>query len=204
MGTISSARELARRLLGGEAVAGWTVVDVRASSGLRVTFERLIGRPEGEDEQRQTNALALAEGDLAVRLAAAGARELFVSLHSRLAHISDRVFSFMSPVGAALHNLGLIPTMTSALPPPRAALDDCLAHHERVRVAGVCGLPPCLLRGYESICDEAENPPGIALSDDRAKPEVCRARAHDPRCSGVRRRCIELHGASELAPITVV
>jgi hypothetical protein len=207
----------------------------------------------------QTNAVGIGNDPaLAARLFAAGAQELFVSLHSSDPGVSDRitgaagthevtlrgidaalaaglavitnfvinranvdepptyvrwlrtrfggrlagrVFSFMAPVGAALRNLSMIPRIGDALPPLRAALDDCLAAGERVRVAGVCGLPLCVLGGYERLADESDNPAGIPLADDRVKPPACAACVHEPRCSGVWRGYVALHGDAELAPV---
>jgi MoaA/NifB/PqqE/SkfB family radical SAM enzyme len=114
--------------------------------------------------------------------------------------LDGRVFSFMAPVGAAKRNLGLIPRFSDALPPLRAALDDCLARGERVRVAGICGLPLCQLAGYEAICDEADNPSGVVLADDRVQPPACASCAHKSRCSGVWREYVTLHGDAELSP----
>ncbi len=122
-------------------------------------------------------------------------------LRARFAgRLAGRVFSFMSPVGAALRNLSMIPRISDALPPLRAALDDCAAAREQVRIAGVCGLPLCVLAGYERFADESDNPPGVPLADDRMKPPACAACAHEPRCSGVWRRYVDLHGAGELTP----
>jgi hypothetical protein len=121
-------------------------------------------------------------------------------LRARWPQIASRVFSFMAPVAAALRNMEYMPRISEALPPLRAALGDCVAHDESVRVAGVCGLPLCMLPGYESLCDEAANPVGVALSADRTKLPACAECVHDSRCSGVWRRYVEAHGGSEFTP----
>ena len=206
----------------------------------------------------QTNAVMLADGDLAARLQDAGASVLFVSLHSSRPAVSDRitaspgthaltlrgidaalaaglvvetnfvlsrmnldeplayvrwlrarfegriarrVFSFVAPVGAELHNLALMPRLSEALPPLCEALDECLAKGEPVRVAGVCGVPLCTLPGYEHVSDEADNPPGVPLADDRTKPARCASCAHEARCSGFWKKYVELYGGDELVPV---
>ena len=111
--------------------------------------------------------------------------------------LSGRVFSFMAPVAAALNNLPLMPRIADALPPLRAALDDCLRAGEWVRIAGVCGLPLCVLGGYEQLSDEFEHRPGVTLADDRMKLDGCADCAHEQRCSGIWRRYVERYGGSD-------
>jgi len=123
-------------------------------------------------------------------------------LRARFAgRLSGRVFSFMAPVAAALRNLTLMPRIADALPPLRAALDDCARAGEWVRVAGVCGLPLCVLRGYEQFSDEAMNPLDRPLADDRMKPDTCNACTHVRRCSGVWKKYVEQYGSAEFVPI---
>ena len=206
----------------------------------------------------QTNAVALADGDLATRLRDAGVSNLFVSLHSSIAEVSDRitgapgthaltlrgldaalaaglvvetnfvisrlnmtepvayvrwlrgrfggriarrVFSFVAPVGAQLRNLELMPRISEAVPHLRDALDACAQAGEPVRVAGVCGLPLCVLKGYEAVCDEADNPAGVPLADDRTKVAACSGCAHEAQCSGFWRTYFETYGEAEMVPI---
>jgi hypothetical protein len=122
-------------------------------------------------------------------------------LRARWPELAGRVFSFMAPVAAALRNMEHMPRISDALPPLRAALDDCMARGEMVRVAGVCGLPLCTLRGYEAVCDESANPVGLPLNDDRAKPPGCADCVHRPRCSGVWRRYVERYGDGEFVAV---
>jgi hypothetical protein len=122
-------------------------------------------------------------------------------LRARWPQISGRVFSFMAPVAAALRNLEYLPRISEVLPPLRAALDDCNAHQEMVRVAGMCGLPQCTLPGYESLCDESTNPVGVSLNADRMKLSGCAECAHGPRCSGIWRQYVDRYGGSEFAPV---
>lgn len=122
-------------------------------------------------------------------------------LRSRWPQITCRVFSFMAPVAAALRNMEYMPRISDALPALRAALDDCTASSEMVRVAGMCGLPLCTLRGYEAVSDESGNPVGVPLSADRMKPAGCAQCVHAPRCSGVWRRYVEEHGDSEFVAV---
>ncbi len=122
-------------------------------------------------------------------------------LRERWPQLAGRVFSFMAPVAAALRNLDQIPRISAALPALREALDDCTAHQEWVRVAGLCGLPLCTLTGYESLCDEASNPPGVPLNADRMKPPACARCTHESRCSGVWRKYVELWGDGEFVAV---
>jgi hypothetical protein len=107
----------------------------------------------------------------------------------------------MAPVAAALRNLELMPRISEVLPPLRAALDDCTAHQELVRVAGICGLPLCTLPGHEALSDESGNPAGVMLGADRTKPAACSACRHEPRCSGVWKAYVERYGAAEFVPV---
>ncbi len=122
-------------------------------------------------------------------------------LRERWPRLAGRVFSFMAPVAAALRNLDQIPRISAALPALREALDDCTSHQEWVRVAGLCGLPLCTLTGYESLCDEASNPPGVPLNADRMKPPACAGCTHESRCSGVWRKYVELWGDGEFVAV---
>lgn len=115
--------------------------------------------------------------------------------------IAGRVFSFMAPVAAALNHLALMPRIAEVLPPLRAALDECRRAQEWVRVAGVCGLPLCVLSGYEQDCDEAANPFDVPLADDRMKLDSCTACIHERRCSGIWKCYVERYGAAEFVPI---
>ena len=115
--------------------------------------------------------------------------------------LSGRVFSFMAPVAAALRNLTLMPRIAEIMPPLRSAIDDCVRAGEWVRVAGVCGLPLCVLGGYERFSDEAMNPLDGSLAEDRMKPDSCSACAHVRRCSGVWKKYVEQYGSAEFVPI---
>jgi pyruvate-formate lyase-activating enzyme len=122
-------------------------------------------------------------------------------LRERWPQITGRVFSFMAPVAAALRNMDYLPRISDALPPLRAALDDCIAKGEMVRVAGVCGLPLCTMRGYEAVCDESTNPIGVPLNADRVKPPGCAECMHAARCSGVWQRYVERYGDGEFVAV---
>ncbi len=122
-------------------------------------------------------------------------------LRERWPQLTGRVFSFMAPVAAALRNMEYMPRISDVLPPLRAALDDCIARGEMVRVAGVCGLPLCTLRGYEPVCDESANPVGVPVNADRVKPPGCAECVQAPRCSGVWRRYVEQHGDGEFVAV---
>ena len=115
--------------------------------------------------------------------------------------ISGRVFSFMAPVAAALNNLTLIPRLSEAMGPLRAALEDCDRAGEWVKVAGVCGMPLCVLAGYERFSDERENPPDVPLADDRTKLPTCAECTHERRCSGIWKRYLDLYGSAEFVPV---
>ena len=122
-------------------------------------------------------------------------------LRARWPQISGRVFSFMAPVAAALRNMDYMPRISDALPPLRAALDDCVAHGEMVRVAGICGLPLCALPGHEALSDESSNPAGVRVNADRTKLPGCSQCIHDSGCSGVWRQYVERYGGGEFVPV---
>jgi hypothetical protein len=206
----------------------------------------------------QTNAVLLAEGDLAARLRAAGVDDLLVSLHSSRPEISDRItgtagahaltvrgidaaldaglnvtcnfvttklneeepliyvrwlrerfegrifgrlFSFMAPVAAALRNLSLIPQISVISPRLLEAMEDCFRAGEWARIAGMCGVPLCVIHGYERLSDEWDNPPGVALSDDRTKLPACTSCQYESKCSGVWKEYVHLRGGAEFVPV---
>jgi MoaA/NifB/PqqE/SkfB family radical SAM enzyme len=95
----------------------------------------------------------------------------------------------------------LVPRYSDALPHLAAALDE--APRLGVDVVGfesMCGLPLCLVPSGQGAF--AALPPVTDGDDDVfVKPEPCARCALEPRCYGVRRRYVELHGASELSPV---
>jgi hypothetical protein len=115
--------------------------------------------------------------------------------------VFGRLFSFMAPVAAALRNLSLVPRISVIRPQIRAAMEDCFRAGEWARVAGMCGVPLCIIQGYERLSDEWDNPPGVALSDDRMKLPPCQSCQYDSKCSGVWRKYVDIWGGEEFVPV---
>ena len=100
------------------------------------------------------------------------------------------------------HTPRLMPRYSEVLPNLAAALDE--AKRLGVRVYGfesMCGLPLCLVPWgpdrFKLIAPIEDGDTG-----EFEKPDACRSCALSPRCYGVRRRYVEMYGASELRPVS--
>jgi len=91
--------------------------------------------------------------------------------------------SYIAPQGWALDHPDLTPRLKDVRPHLRAALDTCAEKSMQITVPGLCGLPMCILPGYEHRFEEFHR--GFAgLPENRRYAAVC---AHCPlrgRCSG--------------------
>jgi MoaA/NifB/PqqE/SkfB family radical SAM enzyme len=109
--------------------------------------------------------------------------------------------SFMSPVAAARANFERIPRLGAASAAFRAALEAGRGLGVRVRVSGVCGIPLCQVKGFESSSDEADNAAGRPLAVDRRFGERCEPCGFKDRCSGFWNEYLDRWGDAELEPL---
>lgn len=111
--------------------------------------------------------------------------------------------SFVGPsTDLVPHTRDLIPRYSDITPHLTEALRRARAH--RLQVTGfdsMCGIPLCLVpQDLGQFVDLAEIPPGFDRGEF-IKADACRACAIEPRCFGVRRRYVDLHGDGELRPV---
>ncbi|MBI4567620.1 MAG: radical SAM protein [Planctomycetes bacterium] len=110
-------------------------------------------------------------------------------------------FSYIAPVGAAVDRPDLMPRMSDVMPSLRAALAVCHARGLEAVIPMRCGVPPCVLPGYERLHDACRpDAPPAMLTPDRVKAPACRHCVHDARCVGVWKGYAERYGVGELIP----
>lgn len=109
-------------------------------------------------------------------------------------------WSFVSPIGAALEHLEVIPRILDVRDPLAEALDLCVAAGVDVDVPGLCGLPRCVLPAHEHLFAEAQDevaPPDLPT---RRKVPACGACTRKASCSGYWSVYLERYGDAELGP----
>jgi pyruvate-formate lyase-activating enzyme len=108
--------------------------------------------------------------------------------------------SFMAPEGWGASQIDLMPRLSEAAAQVARAIDIGSSLGADVRVPGLCGIPACLLPGYEEHFEELldEVPPPVLVT--RRKVEACGGCVHEPRCSGFWNAYLERHGVLELGP----
>ncbi|MCB9665382.1 MAG: radical SAM protein [Alphaproteobacteria bacterium] len=109
-------------------------------------------------------------------------------------------WSFVSPIGAALEHLEVIPRILDVRDPLAEALDACVAAGVDVDVPGLCGLPRCILPAHEHLFAEAQDevaPPDLPT---RRKVAACRTCTRKTSCSGYWSVYLEQYGEDELGP----
>ena len=110
--------------------------------------------------------------------------ELWSSVEGNQANTGVTVtLSFVSPVGWTLEHLDLIPKLSDAAPQIAAALDMAENWGVEAHIPGLCGVPICILPGYEKFFDEYNsiNPARIST---REYTEACESCDYKDRCSG--------------------
>jgi len=130
-----------------------------------------------------------------------------VELVSRRFHRSvGMTFSLMAP----LFRAHLAPGLLFPIPRERRAIGDaltlCMARGIMVTIPQVCGLPPCLLPGYEHFVQlETPRLPGPkekGKDAGKVKAPACENCAVNTRCLGLWRRYADVFGVDDLRPYT--
>ncbi|MFC1654718.1 hypothetical protein ACFL2F_02830, partial [Myxococcota bacterium] len=106
--------------------------------------------------------------------------------------------SFISVQGWALDHPELIPRLSAAAPRMAAALDASRRLGLHARVPGLCGVPLCVLPGYEEQFDEfhdTSQPPELSA---RSYVPACGRCPYRLRCSGYWAAYLERFGDEEL------
>jgi len=104
--------------------------------------------------------------------------------------------SYVSPVGWTLEHLELIPKITEAAPKIAAALQTAENWGVEARIPGLCGIPLCILPGYEAFFDEFYDD-SPALISTREYVDACGDCEHKNRCSGYWTKYYDLYGTDE-------
>lgn len=120
--------------------------------------------------------------------------------------LSQLVLSFVNPVHEAARRLWLVPPLEAVAPHLRAGLTACRDRSLAVAVSEVCGVPACLVRGFESTHDafatgRPDIPSPASLPDTRAKGPRCADCRWNPGCLGVWKAYARRHGFDALVPV---
>ncbi len=105
--------------------------------------------------------------------------------------------SFVALQGWALDHPELIPRLADARPHLQAALDICEARGMEITIPGLCGLPMCVLPGYERRFEEYTRGFSI-LPEDRRYGAPCNDCSLRGRCSGFWSAYLDRFGDGEL------
>ena len=103
-------------------------------------------------------------------------------------------------MASAARNLNEMPRLSQAGPAFRAAAERAAAIGIKARIAGICGVPLCVVPGHEAISDEYRNPEGVNIPNDRRLGRNCGGCVFKSRCTGFWRTYLDEHGDSELLP----
>lgn len=105
--------------------------------------------------------------------------------------------SYIALQGWAVDHLELVPRIDEVRPYLKAALDTCTALGLDILVPGICGLPMCVLPGYERYFDEYHR--GVrGMPENRRYGAACLGCTVRPRCSGFWSVYLDLFGEGEL------
>jgi MoaA/NifB/PqqE/SkfB family radical SAM enzyme len=128
-----------------------------------------------------------------------GVVDLVKYVYSRFRRKGAHVcLSFVSMQGWALDHPELIPRLSQAAPKMAAALDAGLELGLDVRIPGLCGVPICVLPGYEERFDEYNDPNPPPKLPTRAFVPACEECPYRSRCSGFWKEYIDRFGDREL------
>ncbi len=115
----------------------------------------------------------------------------------RLGRDTHLCLSFVALQGWALDHPELIPRLSQAAPQMARALDLGDSLGLDLRIPGLCGIPICMLPGYEEHFDEfhVADPP---RQPDRSFVPACADCPYRQRCSGFWNAYFDLYGNEEL------
>ncbi|MFH2006070.1 MAG: radical SAM protein [bacterium] len=105
--------------------------------------------------------------------------------------------SYVAPQGWALDHPELVPRLDAVRPHLQAALDTCERLGMGITIPGLCGVPMCILPGYEERFEEFHR--GFqGMPENRRYAAVCQECAVQDRCSGFWSVYFEWFGEAEL------
>jgi MoaA/NifB/PqqE/SkfB family radical SAM enzyme len=106
--------------------------------------------------------------------------------------ITSLSISYVCPVNEALKNRWAIPKISDAAPFIMKAIDVCENKGIKVRIAARCGIPSCLLPGYEKYFEAAQR--RQAIERDKIKKEDCKECQRNDICDGFWKEYVKIHG----------
>ncbi len=111
-------------------------------------------------------------------------------------------FSFCSPQGKALSSLELMPRLEEIKAPLAEALKNAVKTRLSTRVAGICGVPMCLLPNQLEFFDEF-HATSVPKSLTRKKLPTCTECSVNQKCSVFWNEYFEKYGEAEFIPLPV-
>ncbi len=115
-----------------------------------------------------------------------------------------RQVSYSFPIAYHRRDLysAAIPTLDEVRQPLSAAIAYLRAAGIDVRFLGMSGFPVCAVEHPEQEIDSLPNSIPDDLRSDRDFPEPCERCAVKPRCFGIHRTYVQVHGARGVSPLT--
>ncbi len=106
--------------------------------------------------------------------------------------ISFISFAYVCPVNEALKNKWVIPKIRDTVPYLKKAIDLCMKNGIKATVPARCGIPACLLPGYESFFDAVYDKQ--SNESDKIKRKECAVCERDAICDGFWKEYVNLYG----------
>ncbi len=128
----------------------------------------------------------------------------FVEFISRRFERVPIVFSYAAPIYGAMMHRGLIPPLSEVRDVLIKALEKCYELKVPFSgLAGMCGLPPCILDGELRYYPDINRVAEADYLDDMVKAPCCAECSLDGYCFGMRRYYAEIYGTGELKSVQV-
>ncbi|HUU00744.1 MAG TPA: radical SAM protein [Myxococcota bacterium] len=182
--------------------AGLSSIFLSLHSADRRVHDSMLGVAGAFDKALAAAELCLENGVL-VRLNCVltasnleGLADLVQLAADRLGRGTHLCLSFVALQGWALDHPELVPRLSQAAPQMARALDLGDSLDLDLRIPGLCGIPICMLPGYEEHFDEfhAADPP---RQPDRSFAPACADCPYRQRCSGFWNAYFDLYGNEE-------
>jgi MoaA/NifB/PqqE/SkfB family radical SAM enzyme len=122
------------------------------------------------------------------------------SVFDRFGTSCKMLISFVAPTGSAASNPAVIPRLSRVWRFLRPALDSYIASGIEFLIGERCGIPLCVMKGYEEFheTEMMSSPPDFS---DKTKPTQCGRCRWDQKCAGVWIEYAKIHGTAELSPV---
>lgn len=201
-GILLARRARVKRL----AEAGLSCVFLSLHSGDAATHDELL-HVSGAHEKAVEGASHALEAGLQVVVNHVITRHNLAGLPlfpGRIAGVLGPVairLSVMAPEGGGARVLDWMPRLSEAAPFMSRAIDAGVALGMDMKIPGLCGVPPCIIPGYEAHFEELQDVASPPRLITRRQVEACQACPHQARCSGYWTAYLERHGDGEVGPV---